>query len=58
MKSHPFFTNANFNWSELEAMKMKSPLKPIIEAHKIRCKPYNPNEVNKKLQMLANIGKS
>lgn len=58
MKNHPFFTKANFNWTELEEMKMKSPLKQIIDAHKIKCKPYNPNEVNKKLMSMANAGKS
>ena len=39
-------------------MKMKSPLKAIIEAHKIKFKQYNPNEVNKKLLQNAGLGKS
>ncbi len=58
MKNHAFFTKVNFNWAELEEMKMKSPLKQIIDSHKIKCKPYNPNEVNKKLANLTNAGKS
>ena len=58
MKHHPFFTKVNFNWTDLEEMKMKSPLKAIIDSHKIKCKPYNPNEINKKVQNLANLGKS
>lgn len=49
MKNHKFFTSANFSWSDLEAMKIKSPLKQIIDAHKIKLKPYNPNEATKKI---------
>ena len=43
MKNHKFFTSVNFDWKELEEMKMKSPLKSIIETHKIKWKPYVPN---------------
>jgi hypothetical protein len=48
MRNHKFFTCVNFDWKALEEMKMKSPLKNIIEARPIKYKAYNPNEINKK----------
>ena len=54
MKSHRFFADANFDWKQLEEMKMPSPLKKIIDAKQIKCKPYNPNEVNKKAAQMMN----
>ena len=44
MKNHAFFSSVNFNWHELEEMKMASPLKPIIQARPTKIKPYVANE--------------
>jgi len=49
MKNHKFFTCVNFDWEELESMKMESPLKPIIDAKKSKIKPYVPNEKNRRM---------
>lgn len=51
MKNHKFFTSVDFNWKELEEMKMASPLKPIIDAKPTKLKPYVANEKRK----MANV---
>jgi len=48
MKEHKFFTSAKFDWKALEDMKMDSPIKSIIDKHKLKYKAYNPNELPKK----------
>ena len=56
MKKHKFFSCVNFNWQELEDMKMASPLKPILDAHPSKRKPYIPTDKHRKLVHYA--GKS
>ena len=43
MKKHKFFTCVDFDWKQLEEMKMKSPLKSLIEQRPLKYKPYNSN---------------
>ena len=39
VKQHAFFSG--FDWRSLQEMKMKSPLKSIIDGHRIKLKPYD-----------------
>lgn len=41
IKQHRFFTCVDFDWKALESMEMESPLKPIVEKHRIDYERYS-----------------
>jgi hypothetical protein len=56
LKNHSFFTCVNFDWKGLQEMKLKSPLKSIIDAHRIRLKAYDPHEAIKRVDYTLKLG--
>ena len=56
VKNHKFFTCVDFNWSDLQSQKMKSPLTPVLRKFKIDYQEYDAATMNPDLKLLLHDG--